>query len=122
MINMQVQCLMLLWVAWAVSCDDPRNTVLMMPPPLSHYCLEGEDCGKVGKYSGNGFLGSGDDEVRVSRMWEERGELVVWLVKFAWIRACVKAGLPDDPDYPGKNGNFTLNALLVLEDSVSMCH
>ena len=53
---------------------------------------------------------------------EGRGELVVWLVKCAWIRAYVKAGLPDDPDYPGKNGNFTLNALLVLEDSVSMCH
>jgi len=94
---------MLLWVAWAV-CDDPRNTVLMMPPPLSHYCLEGEDSGKVGKYSGNGFLGSGDDEVRLSRNvgGEGRGELVVWLVKFAWIRACVKAGLPDDPDCPGK--------------------
>ena len=30
---------------------------------------------------------------------EERGELVVWLVKFAWIRACVKARLPDDPDH-----------------------
>jgi len=52
---------------------------------------------------------------------EGKGELAVWLVKFAWIRACVKAGLLDDPDYPGKNGNFTLNALLVLEDSVSVC-
>jgi len=30
----------------------------------------------------------GDDEVRVSHMWEERGQEkpVVWLVKFAWIR------------------------------------
>jgi len=29
---------------------------------------------------------------------EGRGELVVWLVKFAWIRAHVKAGLPDHLD------------------------
>jgi len=29
-----------------------------------------------------------------------RGKLVVLLVKFAWIRACVKAGLTDDPNYP----------------------
>ena len=21
-------------------------------------------------------------------------------IKFAWIRACVKVGLPDDPDHP----------------------
>jgi len=29
----------------------------------------------------------------------ESRELVVWLVKFAWISACVKARLPNDPDY-----------------------
>jgi len=52
---------------------------------------------------------------------EGRGQLVVWLVKFAWIRACVKVGLPDDPDYPGITGNCMLNELLLLEDSVSMC-
>jgi len=28
----------------------------------------------------------------------EGRELVVWLVKFAWIRACVKAGLSDHLD------------------------
>jgi len=28
---------------------------------------------------------------------EGKGQVVVWLVKFAWIRACVKAGLPDHP-------------------------
>jgi len=27
---------------------------------------------------------------------------VVLLVKFAWIRACVKARLPDDPNYPNQ--------------------
>jgi len=26
-----------------VMIDDPRNTVLMMPPSLSHYSLEGEE-------------------------------------------------------------------------------
>ena len=31
---------------------------------------------------------------------EGKGEVVVWLVKFVWIRACVKAGLPHDPDHP----------------------
>jgi len=54
-----------------------------------------------------------------SESWEERGELVVYgYIEFAWIRACVKAGLPDDPDYPDqqkwkpkKNGNCMLNAL-----------
>ena len=29
---------------------------------------------------------------------EGRGELVVWLVKVAWIRACLKAGLSDHLD------------------------
>ena len=118
-------------MGWAV-CDDPRISVLMIPPPLSHYCLEGEDCGKVGKYcgNGNGFLGCrdglfgcGDDEVRVGHMWEGRGELVVWLVRFAWIKACVKAGLSwMTLITQERNGDCTLNALLVLEDSVSMCH
>jgi len=43
-----------------------------MSPSLSHCCLEGEDRGrdeKVGKYCGDGLLGYGDDEVRVSRVW-----------------------------------------------------
>ena len=39
---------------------------------------------KSGKYSGDGLFGYGDDEVRVSCVWEGRGELEVWLVKFAW--------------------------------------
>ena len=30
---------------------------------------------------------------------EGRGELVAWLLKFARIRACVKAGLPEDLDH-----------------------
>jgi len=48
--------------------------MLMMSPSLSHYSLEGEQC------------------VR------ERGELAVWLVKVARIRACLKAGLSDHLD------------------------
>jgi len=45
----------------------------MISPSLSHNCLEGEDRGRDGKYCGGGLLGYGDDEVRVSRVWEERG-------------------------------------------------
>ena len=42
----------------------------------------------------------------------------------------LKTRLPDDPDYPDqqkwkakkkKDGNSMLNAILVLEDSMSMC-
>ena len=47
--------------------------VLIVPPSLSHYSLEGEDRGpdeEVGKYCGDGLLGYGDDEVRVSDVWE----------------------------------------------------
>ena len=56
-------------------CDDSRKTVLMMPPSLSCYSLEG-DWGrdeKVGKYCGNGLLGYGNDndEVRVSVVSKE---------------------------------------------------
>ena len=46
-------------------CDDSES-VLMIPPPLSHYCLDGKKTdGKVGKYCGDGLLGCRDDEVRV---------------------------------------------------------
>ena len=63
--------------------------------------------------------------MRVSRV----GGVVVWLVTFARIRASAKARLLDDPDYPNqqakqtnkkKNRNDMLNALPVLEDSVSL--
>ena len=50
--------------------------VLMVPPSLSHYPLEGEEWGpdkEVGKYCGDSLLGYGDDEVRVSDVWEEGG-------------------------------------------------
>ena len=42
-----------------------------MSPTLSRYSLE-EDHEKVAKYRGDGRLGYGDDEVRVSRVREER--------------------------------------------------
>ena len=64
-----------IWLEIELVCDDPRNTMLMMPSSLSHYCLEGEAQGrdeKVGKYCEDG-LGYGDYEVRVSRVWEETG-------------------------------------------------
>ena len=42
-------------------------------------------------------------EVRVNLVGGEwRGELVVWLVTFAWTRACVKPRLPDDPNCKAK--------------------
>ena len=55
-------------------CDDPRNTLLIIHPSLSDYSLEdrGRD-EKVGQYCGDGLLGYRDNEVRVSRVWEERG-------------------------------------------------
>jgi len=54
---------------------------------------------------------------------------MVWLVKFAWIRACVKAGLlmtlitqiSKYASQKQKNENCMLSALAVLEDSESMC-
>ena len=78
---MQLQCPVLwVWLQFELVCDYPRNTVLVMPPSLSHYSLEGEDPGrdeKVGncKYCGDGLLGYGDDKVKVSCVWEE-GEVV----------------------------------------------
>ena len=50
--------------------------MLIVPLSLSHYSLEGENRGqdeKVGKYCGDGLLGHGADEVRVSHVWEEGG-------------------------------------------------
>jgi len=43
-VNLQVQCpvLLLVWLQLELVRDDPRNTVLMMPPPISHYSLEGD--------------------------------------------------------------------------------
>ena len=56
-----MQCPVLLWVwqQFELVCDD---TVLMMPPSLSHYSLEGEDQGRDEKVV-NGLLGYRDDEV-----------------------------------------------------------
>ena len=52
--------------------------------------------------TGDGLLGCGGDEVRVSRVWggEGKGELAVLLVKFAWTRESVKTRLPDHQDHP----------------------
>ena len=62
-------------------------------------------------------------------MWKgKRGNMAI--VKFAWIRACVKASLLDDLDHSdqqkwkpgeGDDGYCMLNALPGMEDSVSMC-
>jgi len=72
----------------------------MMPPSFSHYYLE-EDWGRDEKAVEMASL-----DVEIMK-WEwvmcgrrGRGKLVVLLVKFAWIRACVKSGLIDDPNYP----------------------
>jgi len=40
----------------------------------------------------------GQSECELCVGGEQSGELVVWLVKFAWIRECVKARLPNHQD------------------------
>jgi len=48
------------WLQFELVFDDPRNIVLMLPPP------EGKEWGrdgKVGKYCGDGLLGCRDVEV-----------------------------------------------------------
>ena len=48
----------------------------------SHCSLEGESWGRDDKYCGDGLLGYADNEVRVSCVCEERGELVVcWITQ-----------------------------------------
>ena len=66
-VNIQVECPVLLWVwlQFELVCDDPRNTVLMMPPSLSLEAEERRRDEKVGNYSGG--------KVRMSCVWEERG-------------------------------------------------
>ena len=59
--------------------DDPRNTVLMMPPSLSHYSLEGEE--EMRKLANTVEMAPWTPWDDVSRVWEERGELVVWQAK-----------------------------------------
>ena len=69
---------------------------------LHHVChssLEGKDQRRDCKYCWDGLLGCGDDEVRVSHVWEERGGKVSSMAsEVAWIRACVKGRPPDHPD------------------------
>ena len=92
--NIQVQCPVLLWVwlQFELVCDDPRNTVLVMPPLLSH-TLWGEKSGEENTKLANTVEMASLDTEMISCVWEERrGEtLVVWLVKFACVRACVKS-------------------------------
>jgi len=57
-------------------CDDHTNTVLMMPPLLSHYCLEREYHSRDEKVelANTVEMASLDMEMKVSCVWEERGE------------------------------------------------
>jgi len=55
--------LLWVWLQFELVCNDLRNTVLMLPPSLSHCSLGGEDQGRDGKYCGGDLLGNGDDEV-----------------------------------------------------------
>ena len=57
--------LLWVWLQFELVCDDPRNTVLMMPPSLSLEAEERRRDEKVGNYSGG--------QVRMSCVWEERG-------------------------------------------------
>ena len=63
----------LVWLQFALVCDYPRSTVLMMPPALSHFSLEGEDRGKKVNTVEMACLDT-DMEVRVSCVWEREGE------------------------------------------------
>jgi len=85
------------WLQFELVCDALRNTVLVMPPPLSITVYKEKTKKGMGKLANTVDMAFLD----ASESWEERGELVVYgYSEFAWIRACVKAGLPDDPDYP----------------------
>ena len=69
--NIQVQCqLVLLW-AWIFG-DDPRNTVLMVPPSLS---LEEKTEEEMSKLANSVEIGSLDTEIMKWEwvVWEERG-------------------------------------------------
>ena len=59
----------------------------------------------------------GNDEVRVSCVWEEGGGRTNYIVKIAWTRACVKARLSNH--LISKNACM-LNAILFSEDTCSM--
>jgi len=64
----------------------------MMPSLLSH-TLWGEETGEENRKLTNTVEMASLDTEMISRVWEESGgeNLVVWLVKFACVRACVKA-------------------------------
>ena len=40
--RMQSAVSSVVWLQFELVCNDPRNTVLMMPPSLPHYSLGGE--------------------------------------------------------------------------------
>jgi len=89
-----------------------------------------EEMRKFAKCYGSDLLGHRDDEVRVSDVWDERegGASSMTSLKFAWMKACIRARLPDHLDQqickPKKKKewvNCMLNALVVLDGSVSMC-
>ena len=121
MINVQVQCPVLLWVwlQFELVCDDPRNTVLMNPPSLSHYCLEGEDvemasldvemmkwewiiCGR----SGEGRTGGMASEVYMDK---------------GMCKSQTAGWPPDQPKCKQRERMVIVCWIKVLEDSVSMC-
>jgi len=60
-----------IWLQFELVRDDPRNTVLMIPPPLSHYYLEGKTEEELGKLASAVEMASLDDEVRVSHAAEQ---------------------------------------------------
>jgi len=63
--------------------------MLMISPSISHYHLEGTE-EEMRKLQGAYTVEMASLDVES----DSCGRRVVWLVKFAWIRACVKAGLP----------------------------
>ena len=114
--SIQVPMLLWAWLQFELVCYDPR-TMLM---PLSQTEQQ------IGKLANAVEMASLDVEMMKWEWSYVRGGMAT--VNFAWIRACVKARLLDDPNYPDQqseakenNRNYMLNALLILEDSVSRC-
>ena len=73
-----VQHPVLLWVClqFELVCEDQRKTMLTVPPitfSIFFRSRRSRTDVKDGKYFGNGLLEYGDDDVKVSHVWDDRG-------------------------------------------------
>ena len=93
--------LLWVWLQFELVCDNQRKTMLMVPPTtfsLFFRSRRPRTDVKEGKYFGNGLLGYGDDDAKLSCVWDDRGGSTV----SERIRACVKPKLSDHPDQEAK--------------------